>query len=158
MKRTNIRDKKFSFIRFNYWIVLFFIVITDIPLVSAQELVVKINNRTGRTLRSFYVGDKKIGRIEVGKSTDSLNFTKFLFDSHFPYEKLKGRRNLRTLRQYNWAYFCATSRNVKTSGYYEFDLWVIRRKNYKRYLFLSNHTDFGTPFLPFNECRVIYGK
>jgi hypothetical protein len=61
-------------------------------------------------------------------STEIINFKRFQFDGSFPYEKLAGIVQKRSLFQFNWSWR-GTGKNIKSNGSYQFDIKTTKHED-----------------------------
>jgi hypothetical protein len=91
----------------------------------AQDLYIKINNKTGDDVDSLEIGSTYVGRIDKDSSTKFIRFSEFHFLSFYPYESIFGYVQNKALGEWWWAK-CRTSYREVKSGKYIFDLMIGR--------------------------------
>src|SRR5450432_262096 len=110
------------------------ILLTLTFLLTKKNIYVKIYNKTGHNIDSFFAGTTFIGHLSIDDSTEFISFRKFQFDSGYPYERLSGIMQKKILNQINWSW-CGTERKTKSDGSYTFDIKV-KSENGISYLYL----------------------
>jgi hypothetical protein len=106
-------------------------------LLTKKNFHAKFYNKTGQNIDSLFVGTTLIGHLSVEDSTEFISFSKFQFDSGYPYEKLTANLQKKNINQINWSW-CGTEQKIKSDGSYAFDIKV-KNENGVSYLYLVKH-------------------
>lgn len=100
----------------------------------------KFYNKTGENIDSLVIAGTFIGNLKNGDSTKGIDFRKFKFDGSIPYEQINCTSNNKKLNELSWSW-CGTGRNIKSEGYYNFDIKKALDEKGNICLYLVEHNE-----------------
>ena len=104
---------------------------------SGQDLTVKFYNKTGFDLDGLTIGTTLIGSVANDSSSNFIEFSEFMLDSGYPYEKVKGSIKNTIMTSYDWSW-CGSERFPVYEGTLEYDV-VLKEYEGDNYLYLKRH-------------------
>ena len=94
-------------------------------VLSGQNIIIKIHNKTGYKIDSLIVSTQFIGTLENDSISEAIHYEKFNFDSGMPYEGIFGIIGEKRLKNAWWSW-CGTERSTEYRGEYTFELSIQR--------------------------------